>query len=196
MLTAARLSQFAHQLAEEARVRADYYKEQLRLLQARQADIETSLNASKFSRKRFARFQAKVNGHFQCPRCWIEKQPDLASIRSPVRPEKASSDAMNAILRFRRLPGIRSLRDCRCCRKSFFRKSDGIQVGVLLSGLEQFLISLLRISTLGSPLSTTPRRAIRLVAEQVNKHRNGRAEQGNFAESHHSLAQHMPALLL
>lgn len=73
MLTAARLSQFAHQLAEEARVRADYYKEQLRLLQARQADIETSLNASKLSRKRFVRFRAKVNGHFQCPRCWIEK---------------------------------------------------------------------------------------------------------------------------
>jgi ribosomal protein L37AE/L43A len=73
MLTATRLSQFAHQLAEEARVRADYYKEQLRLLQARRADIETSLNASKLSQKRFAKFQAAVNGHFQCPRCWIEK---------------------------------------------------------------------------------------------------------------------------
>jgi hypothetical protein len=141
-------------------------------------------------------FRRKSTDISNAPGVGSKRQPDLASIRSPVRPEKASSDAMNAILRFRRLPGIRSPRDCGCCRKSFFRKSDGIQVGVLLSGLEQFLISLLRISTLGSPLSTTPRRAIRLAAEQVNKHRNGRAERGNFAESHHSLTQHMPALLL
>jgi hypothetical protein len=73
MLTIERLSQLAHQLAEDARVRAGYYKEQLRQLQARQAKIQTSLDAANLSRKRFARFQAEVNGHFQCPRCWINK---------------------------------------------------------------------------------------------------------------------------
>jgi len=74
MLTIARLSQLAaHKLADEARVRADYYKEQLRQLQARQAEIQTTLDAANRSRKRFAKFQAEVNGHFQCPRCWINE---------------------------------------------------------------------------------------------------------------------------
>src|SRR5262245_66608117 len=68
-----RLSQLAHQLADEAHVRADYYKEQLRLLQARQTEIQTSLGAANLSRKRFAKFKAQVNGHLQCPRCWIDK---------------------------------------------------------------------------------------------------------------------------
>jgi hypothetical protein len=36
------------------------------------------------------------------------KQRDLASIRSPVRPERTFSDALNAILRFRHLLRIRS----------------------------------------------------------------------------------------
>jgi hypothetical protein len=73
MLTIEQLSRFAHQLSDEARVRAGYYKEQLRQLQARQAELQTSLDAANLSRKRFARFQAQVNGHFQCPRCWISK---------------------------------------------------------------------------------------------------------------------------
>ncbi len=74
MLTIARLSQLAaHKLADEAHVRAGYYKEQLRQLEARQAEIQTSLHAAKLSRKRFAKFQAEVNGHFQCPRCWINE---------------------------------------------------------------------------------------------------------------------------
>jgi hypothetical protein len=73
MLTIERLSQLAHQLADEARVRAGYYKEQLRQLQARQAEVQTSLDAANLSRKRCAKFQAEVNGHFQCPRCWINK---------------------------------------------------------------------------------------------------------------------------
>jgi len=73
MLTIEQLSRFAHQLSDEARVRAGYYKEQLRQLQARQAELQTSLDAANRSRKRFARFQAQVNGHFQCPRCWINK---------------------------------------------------------------------------------------------------------------------------
>jgi hypothetical protein len=68
-----RLSRLAYQLADEARVRADYYKEQLRLLQARQAEIQTSLAAAKLSRRRLAKFQAEVNGNFQCPRCWINQ---------------------------------------------------------------------------------------------------------------------------
>jgi hypothetical protein len=73
MLTTAQLSQLAHQLAEDARERASYYKEQLRQLQARQAEIQTSLDAANLSRRCFAKFQAEVNGHFQCPRCWINK---------------------------------------------------------------------------------------------------------------------------
>jgi hypothetical protein len=73
MLRIGRLSQLAHRFADEARVRAGYYKEQLRELQARQAEIQTSLAAANRSRKRFGKFQAKVNGHFQCPRCWINK---------------------------------------------------------------------------------------------------------------------------
>jgi hypothetical protein len=63
----------AHKLAAEARVRADYYKEQLRQLQARQAEIQTCLDEANRSRKRFAKFQAEVNGRFQCPRCWINE---------------------------------------------------------------------------------------------------------------------------
>jgi flagellar motility protein MotE (MotC chaperone) len=73
MLTIEQLSRFAHQLADEARVRAGYYKEQLRHLEARQAEIQTSLHAANRSRKRRAKFKAEVNGHFQCPRCWINK---------------------------------------------------------------------------------------------------------------------------
>ncbi len=63
MLTIERLSQLAHQLADEARGQ----------LQARQAEVQTSLDAANLSRKRCAKFQAEVNGHFQCPRCWINK---------------------------------------------------------------------------------------------------------------------------
>jgi len=73
MLTIERLSQLAHQLADEARARAGYYKEQLRQLRARQAEIRTTLDAANLSRKRCAKFQAEINGHFQCPRCWINK---------------------------------------------------------------------------------------------------------------------------
>jgi hypothetical protein len=86
MLTIARLSQLAYQLADEAHVRADYYKEQLRLLQARQTEIQTSLGAANLSRKRFAKFKAQVNGHLQCPRCWIDK-----AMRSPLDPVPGTS---------------------------------------------------------------------------------------------------------
>jgi len=81
-----RLSQLAHQLADEARVRADYYKEQLRLLQARQAEIQTSLAAANLSRRRVAKFQTEVNGNFQCPRCWINQ-----AMRSSLDPVAGSS---------------------------------------------------------------------------------------------------------
>src|SRR5262249_21313423 len=84
-----RLSQLAHQLAEEARVRAEHYKEQLRLLQARQAEIQTSLAAANLSRRRLAKFQADVNGNFQCPRCWINQ-----AMRSRLDPVPGSSGGL------------------------------------------------------------------------------------------------------
>jgi hypothetical protein len=91
MLTIARLSQLAYQLADEAHVRADYYKEQLRLLQARQTEIQTSLGAANLSRKRFAKFKAQVNGHLQCPRCWIDK-----AMRSPRVVDQHGFDLLEA----------------------------------------------------------------------------------------------------
>jgi hypothetical protein len=69
MLTIERLSQLAHQLTDEAGVRAGYYKEQLREPQARQAQIRTGIDAVNLSRKSAAKFRAEVNGHFQRPRC-------------------------------------------------------------------------------------------------------------------------------
>ena len=106
MLTIERLSQLAHLLADEARVRAGYYKEQ----------CATSRHGKRRYRRVFMRRIALESAVRSLKRRSTDisnaldvgsiKQRDLASILSPAPPERTFSDAMNAVLRFRHLPRI------------------------------------------------------------------------------------------
>jgi hypothetical protein len=109
MLTIEQLSRFAHQLSDEARVRAGYYKEQLRQLQARQAEYRRVLMRRTSLESASRGFKRRSTDISNAPDVGSIKQRDPASIRSPAPPERTFSDATNAILRFRHLPRIRSL---------------------------------------------------------------------------------------
>ena len=73
MLTAARVSQLARDRADQARWMADRYEEQFRRLKMEEIDLETKRQAANLSSERFANFQAEIDGHLQCPHCWIEQ---------------------------------------------------------------------------------------------------------------------------
>jgi len=74
MLTAARVSQLAQERADQTRWMADHYEEQLRRLKMEELDIEAKRRAASLSSKRFANFEPEIDGHLQCPHCWIDKE--------------------------------------------------------------------------------------------------------------------------
>ena len=74
MLTAARVSQLARERADQARWMADHYEAQLRRLKMEEMDLEAKCRAANLSRKRSANFEAEIDGHLQCPHCWIDKE--------------------------------------------------------------------------------------------------------------------------
>jgi hypothetical protein len=125
MLTAARLSQLAHEFADQARGLANHYEAQLRQLKIEQTDIEAKLRAANLSRKRFTDFQAEIDGQFQCPVVGLITERDLALSRFPALPARTCSDAMNVILRFRLLPRTIGPATCRApLRFAVIRSTD------------------------------------------------------------------------
>ena len=74
MLTAARVSELARERADQARWRADRYQAQLCRLKSEQTELDAKLRASILSSARVAKFEAEIEGHLQCPHCWIDNE--------------------------------------------------------------------------------------------------------------------------
>jgi hypothetical protein len=74
MLTAARVSQLARERADQAHGSADRYQAQLCRLKSEQTELEVKLRASILSSARIAKFEAEIEGHLQCPHCWIDNE--------------------------------------------------------------------------------------------------------------------------
>ena len=74
MLTAARVSELARERADQARGSADRYQAQLCRLKSEQTELEAKLRASILSSARVAKFEAEIEGHLQCPHCWIDNE--------------------------------------------------------------------------------------------------------------------------
>jgi hypothetical protein len=74
MLTAARVSELARERADQARWRADRYEAQLCRLKSEQAELEAKLRAVNLSSTRLTNFEPEIEGHLQCPHCWIDNE--------------------------------------------------------------------------------------------------------------------------
>jgi hypothetical protein len=74
MLTAARVSQLAREHADQARWRADHYEAELHRLKREQTEVEAKLRAVNLSSTRLANFEPEIEGHLQCPHCWIDNK--------------------------------------------------------------------------------------------------------------------------
>ena len=74
MLTAARVSELARERADQARWRADRYEAWLCRLKSELAELEAKLRVSILSSTRVAKFEAEIEGHLQCPHCWIDNE--------------------------------------------------------------------------------------------------------------------------
>jgi hypothetical protein len=74
MLTAPGVSQLARERADQAGWMAGHYEGELRRLKMEEMDIEAKRRAASLSSKRFTSFEPEIDGHLQCPHCWIDEE--------------------------------------------------------------------------------------------------------------------------
>ena len=81
MAVAAQITELAQYLAQDAHQRAVRLERDILKLKADLAKKEAALGAARLAPKRLANFVVQLQGDYQCPRCWIEREA-----RAPLHP--------------------------------------------------------------------------------------------------------------
>src|SRR5262249_47081075 len=81
MPVATELQHIAIGVAKEVQRRWADVQQELRGMQARMAQMQTELQTAKLASQRALNFEFKVDGQYQCPRCWV-----LDGVKSNIPP--------------------------------------------------------------------------------------------------------------
>lgn len=91
----------ASKIAARERSRANHLYAEYKRVQAEADSLKADYDMALSALDRLLSFQAKINGNYQCPACWIEQNAAATMLSTPAHPKTTFFIARDA--------GIRSL---------------------------------------------------------------------------------------
>jgi DNA-directed RNA polymerase subunit RPC12/RpoP len=85
--TQQKIRRVAQELAEAARHRVTQLEQTLLELAEKQVKIRADCDAARSSLQRLRNFEVYARGYYQCPRCWIDRNAQVA-LRPILSPNK------------------------------------------------------------------------------------------------------------
>jgi hypothetical protein len=76
----------AREIADASQNKAERLKSQLHELQKQEAKIQRELELAQSAAQRLVNFDPSINGHIQCPDCWMNRAQHVSMRNVPAEP--------------------------------------------------------------------------------------------------------------